>query len=62
MPASLEVREDAALDLWEREAILPVIQTNAQAAWDVSHILIHYMRNVREVVYSSQPEHAWTQR
>lgn len=51
MPASLEVREDAALYLWEREAILPVIQTNAQAAWDVSRILMHYMRNVREVVY-----------
>jgi len=51
MPASLEVREDAVLYLWERDAILPVIQKNAQAAWDVSHILINYMRNVREVVY-----------
>jgi CRP-like cAMP-binding protein len=51
MPASLEVREDAVLYLWERENILPVISRNAQAAWDVSHILIRYMRNVREVVY-----------
>lgn len=51
MPASLEVREDAVLYLWERDAILPIIHQNAQATWDVSNILIQYMRNVREVVY-----------
>jgi len=51
MPASLEVREDAVLYLWEGNAILPIIQKNAPAAWDVSTILIRYMRNVREVVY-----------
>lgn len=51
MPASLEVREDTVLYLWERDSILPVIQQNAQASWDVANILIQYMRNVREVVY-----------
>ena len=51
MPASLEVREDAVLYLWERETILPILLRNAEAAWDVSHILIQYMRHVREVVY-----------
>lgn len=51
MPASLEVRENAMLYLWEGDVILPIIQNNAQAVWDVSHILINYMRNVREVVY-----------
>jgi CRP/FNR family transcriptional regulator len=51
MPASLEVREEAVIYIWERETILPVILQNAQAAWDVSRILIHYMRSVREVVY-----------
>ena len=51
MPASLEVREDAVLYLWNREQILPVILQNAQAAWDVSLILMNYMRHVREVVY-----------
>lgn len=51
MPASLEVREDAVLYLWEREQIMPVIFQNARAAWDVSHILVTYMRHVREVVY-----------
>ena len=51
MPASLEVRADAVLYLWDRETILPVLLRNAEAAWDVSRILITYMRNVREVVY-----------
>jgi len=51
MPASLEVREDTVLYFWERDSILPVIQQNAQASWDVANILIQYMRNVREVVY-----------
>lgn len=51
MPASLEVRDDTVLYLWERDSILPVIQQNAQASWDVANILIQYMRNVREVVY-----------
>lgn len=51
MPASLEVREDAVLYLWERETILPILLRNAEAAWDVSLILTQYMRRVREVVY-----------
>lgn len=51
MPASLEVRVETTLWLWEGEAILPIVQQNAQAAWDVSKILIQYMRKVREVVY-----------
>jgi CRP/FNR family transcriptional regulator len=51
MPASLEVREDTVLYLWERDSILPIIHQNARASWDVANILIQYMRNVREVVY-----------
>ena len=51
MPASLEVREDALLYIWERDDILPVILRNPEAAWDVSLILTQYMRHVREVVY-----------
>lgn len=51
MPASLEVREDSSLYLWERETILPCLKRNAEAAWEVSIILIAYMRQVREVVY-----------
>ena len=51
MPASLEVRENTILYLWERETILPTLLRNAEAAWDVSHVLIEYMRHVREVVY-----------
>ncbi len=51
MPASLEVREDALLYIWERDDVLPVILRNPEAAWDVSLILTQYMRHVREVVY-----------
>lgn len=51
MPASLEVLEDAVLYLWEREVILPIILRNPEAVWDISHILMNYMRRVREVVY-----------
>jgi CRP-like cAMP-binding protein len=51
MPASLEAREDSLLYLWERETILPYLKRNAEAAWEVSMILIAYMRQVREVVY-----------
>ena len=51
MPASLEVREDALLYLWDRDTILEVVRDNAQAVWDVSQILMNYMRRVREVVY-----------
>lgn len=51
MPASLEVREDALLYLWDRDTILNAVRDNAQAVWDVSQILMNYMRHVREVVY-----------
>ncbi len=51
MPASLEVREDAVLYMWERETVLPILLRNAEAIWDVSQILVQYMRHVREVVY-----------
>ena len=52
MPASLEVREDAVLYLWERETILPISVTKCRSRLgDVSLILTRDMRRVREVVY-----------
>lgn len=51
MPASLEAREDSQLFLWKSETILPYIKRNAEAAWDISTILVTYMRHVRDVVY-----------
>ncbi len=51
MPASLEVREEAVLYLWEREQLLPVLLQNPEAAWDVARVLMAYMRRVRAVVY-----------
>lgn len=51
MPASLEVREEAVLYLWERGQVLPILFQNAEAAWDVSRVLVAYMRRVRAVIY-----------
>lgn len=51
MPASLEVVEDCELYLWGQEILLPIISKNPKAMMDVSMILLHYMRQVREVVY-----------
>lgn len=51
MPASLEVREDAVLYLWKKDDLLPIILRSPEAVWDVSSILMNYMRRVREVVY-----------
>jgi CRP-like cAMP-binding protein len=51
MPASLQVREPAVLYIWDKDQILPLILQSAEAAWDVSQVLVSYMRHVREVVY-----------
>jgi len=51
MPASLEVKETTLLYFWRREAILPIVSRNVEAVWDVSRVLLRYMRRVREVVY-----------
>lgn len=51
MPASLEVKETALVYLWTREAIMPIVSHSAEAVWDVSRVLLRYMRRVREVVY-----------
>ena len=51
MPASLEVRDDTVLYVWERDDILPIILRHPEAVWGVSLVLVNYMRRVREVVY-----------
>jgi len=51
MPASLEVREQSLILLWPSELIMPIVTRNADAVWDVSRVLLRYMRRVREVVY-----------
>ncbi|MFZ5821479.1 MAG: Crp/Fnr family transcriptional regulator [Chloroflexota bacterium] len=51
MPASLEVKETALVYLWPRETIMPFVSRSTEAVWDVSRVLLRYMRRVREVVY-----------
>ena len=51
MPASLEAKEPTLVYLWPREVILPIISQNIEAVWDVSRVLLGYMRHVREIVY-----------
>ena len=51
MPASLEVKETSLVYLWPKEKIMSVLERSPQAMWDVSQVLLSYMRHVREVVY-----------
>ena len=51
MPASLEVREPSLVFLWPGEVVVPIVSRNMDAVWDVSRVLLRYMRRVREVVY-----------
>ena len=51
MPASIEVSERTQVYLWERDVIRPVVSRSPEALWDITHLMVTYMRHVREVVY-----------
>ena len=51
MPASLEVKEPSSIYLWDAEIIKPIISRYPEALWDVSGVLMGYMRQVREIMY-----------
>lgn len=51
MPANLEVADDGNILLWPGETIIPLISRNTGAVWDVSRLMLSYMRSVREKVY-----------
>jgi len=51
MPASLEVMESTEAYIWSKEMIMPIVSRNLEATWDVTRVLVAYMRHVREVVY-----------
>ena len=51
MPASLEVMSAMEVYIWHKDVILPIISRHAQAIWDVTEVLVTYMRHVREVGY-----------
>lgn len=51
MPASLDVKEPSEIYLWDKDVILPIVMRYPEALWDVSFVLLNYMRKVREIVY-----------
>lgn len=51
MPANLEAAEDTEILLWPGELISPLVSHSIEATWDVSRLLLSYMRHVREMVY-----------
>ena len=44
LPATLEVRKTSTIYLWHRDHILPVIQKNNQALWELSLMLMQRIR------------------
>lgn len=50
LPATLEADCDCRLFLWHEDVILPIIQNNSAALWDLSALLIKRMRQASEIV------------
>lgn len=51
MPASLEVMTPVKIYRWHKNTILPIVSRYPEAVWDITEVLVTYMRHVREVVY-----------
>jgi CRP/FNR family transcriptional regulator len=51
MPASVEVKQEATLYEWLREDIEPVISRSVEAVWEVSRLMVGYMRHARDLIY-----------
>lgn len=37
--------------LWHKDEIFPIVSRHTEAIWDITEVLVTYMRHVREVVY-----------
>lgn len=51
MPASVEAKASSILYEWQREDIEPVISKSTEALWEVSRLMVKYMRTAREMIY-----------
>ncbi|MFP3854972.1 MAG: Crp/Fnr family transcriptional regulator [Anaerolineales bacterium] len=51
MPASIEVMAASTLYEWRREDVVPLVSAHAEAAWDISRLMVGYMRRARDVIY-----------
>jgi CRP/FNR family transcriptional regulator len=50
LPASLEARKACQIQLWPHERILPSVQNNQPALWDLCFLLTQRMRQASEIV------------
>jgi CRP-like cAMP-binding protein len=50
LPASLEAGSDCDLFLWHGDHILPYLQKNTQALWELSTLLVQRIRHASEMV------------
>lgn len=50
LPATLEGGEDCELFLWHKDRILPYLERNNKALWDLSILLVQRMRYASEMV------------
>lgn len=50
MPVTLDVREDAQLYLWSRDAILPILLRNGRASWELSRLMAERMQRASDLV------------
>jgi CRP/FNR family transcriptional regulator len=50
LPATLEGGEDCELFLWHKDQILPYLERNNEALWDLSALLVQRMRYASEIV------------
>jgi CRP/FNR family transcriptional regulator len=50
LPASLEARQPSEVGLWHRDWILPIVQSNRLAMWDLCSLLTQRIRQASEMV------------
>mgnify|MGYP001088386831 CR=1 FL=1 len=50
IPATLEADGDCSLFLWHQDQVLPYLNKNSQALWDLASLLVKRMRQASEMV------------
>ncbi len=51
MPASLMAMKPSTVYIWPREVILPALDRNPSAMWEITKVLVRTMRAAREIIY-----------
>jgi len=50
IPAFLEAREESEVFLWRQDNLLPIVQLNCEALWDLCSILVGRIRQASQIV------------